>query len=142
MKSGKVWGETHDMFNVNGVSAKTLYVDAKTRCSKHKHNCRANFFFVLSGILQIRVWKKDYDLVDETQLLRGDSCMIMPGEYHQFEACTDVIAIEAYWTVADDGDIERETVGGKVPREEDQEAALQDAGGCDCGCSPCGGLDP
>jgi hypothetical protein len=42
----------------------------------------------------IRVWKNNYDLVDETLLKAGQYTKVAPGEYHQFEAITDCIAFE------------------------------------------------
>ena len=32
----------------------------------------------------VRVWKNDYDLVDETILGPGDFTQVKPNEYHQF----------------------------------------------------------
>jgi hypothetical protein len=59
----------------------------------------------------IRVWKNNYDLVDETVLVAGQNTKVAPGEFHQFEAVTDCIAFELYWAEFDHDDIERETVG-------------------------------
>ena len=59
----------------------------------------------------IRVWKNDYNLVDETILEDGDFTQVKPGEYHQFEALEDTIAFELYWAEFDHGDIIRESVG-------------------------------
>ncbi len=67
---------------------------------------------MVSGQLRIRVWKNDYDLCDETVLNPGDYCVTHPDEYHQFEAVSATEALEGYFVELDDGDIERETVGG------------------------------
>jgi len=103
MKAGKVWGQT-ELLEANGV-LEFHRIEAKAGgvCSKHKHKFKWNGFFVESGEMIIRVWKGDYDLVDET--------LLKAGEYHQFEAVTDCIAFELYWAEFDHDDIARETVG-------------------------------
>ena len=64
-----------------------------------------------SGKLLIRVWQKDYDLVDETVLGPGDFTKVKPGVYHQFECLEDAIAYELYWAEFNHNDIKRESVG-------------------------------
>ena len=64
-----------------------------------------------SGRLLIRVWKRDYDLVDETTLAPGDYTRVAPGEYHQFEALEPTVAFEIYWAELDHTDIQRDTQG-------------------------------
>ena len=72
---------------------------------------KRNGFFVESGKMIIRVWKNNYDLVDETVLTEGQYTKVAPGEYHQFEAVEDCVAFELYWAEFDHDDIERDTVG-------------------------------
>ena len=62
----------------------------------------------------IRVWKSDYDLVDETILEAGDYTEVKPGDYHQFVACGSEMSVvfEVYFANFQHDDIERETVGG------------------------------
>lgn len=113
MKSGKVWGETK-LLHANGVLEFHRIETVKGGvCSKHKHQFKWNGFFVESGKLLIRVWKGDYDLVDETILEPGDFTQVKPGEYHQFEALEDTVAFELYWAEFNHNDIVRETVGYK-----------------------------
>lgn len=60
----------------------------------------------------VRVWQKDYDLVDETTLMAGDSIAVAPGLFHQFEGVETGVAFELYWAEPLNGsDIIRETVG-------------------------------
>ena len=59
----------------------------------------------------VRVWQKDYDLVDETILKAGDFTKVKPGVLHQFEGLKDGVAFELYWAQFDHNDIKRETVG-------------------------------
>lgn len=111
MKAGKVWGVT-ELLEANGV-LEFHRIDANKGgvCSKHKHKFKWNGFYVVSGQLKIKVWKNNYDLVDETLLFPGDYTKVAPGEYHQFEAMEDTVAFELYWAEFDHDDIERETVG-------------------------------
>jgi quercetin dioxygenase-like cupin family protein len=114
MKSGKVWGETWEIFSRNGVRCMGLHINSGAYCSKHKHRHQANHFHVLYGYLRIKVWKKDYPLCDETILCSGDSMIVLPDELHQFEAITDTMAIETYWGECDERDIERDSCGGSA----------------------------
>jgi len=111
MKSGKVWGETVCVFNINGVEAHALNVSAGAYCSKHRHTHRFNGFFVSRGCLEVWVWK-DYGLTDCTILMPGDSCAVAPGEYHRFIARAPTQALEWYWAKSDPSDIERVDRGG------------------------------
>ena len=110
--SGKIWGKTQTIHAGSACEFHRLEVKAGTCCSKHKHAYKINGFFVESGRLLIRVWKNDYDLVDETILGPGDWTTTKPGEYHQFECLEDCVAFELYWNPPlDHDDIIRETVG-------------------------------
>jgi hypothetical protein len=113
MKAGKVWGQT-ELLEANGV-LEFHRIETKKGgvCSKHKHKFKWNGFFVEKGKLLIRVWKGNYDLVDETIIGAGEYTKVAPGEFHQFEALEDTIAFELYWAEFDHEDIERETVGFK-----------------------------
>jgi mannose-6-phosphate isomerase-like protein (cupin superfamily) len=111
MKSGKIWGETR-LLEANGVlEFHRIQVQPGGVCSRHLHHHKWNGFFVESGCLLIRVWKNDYDLVDETELRSGDYTSVAPGQYHQFEALEPTVAFELYWAKFDHDDIERDTVG-------------------------------
>lgn len=111
MIEGKIWGTT-ELLEANGVlEFHRIEANAGGVCSKHKHNHKWNGFFVESGRLLIRTWKKDYDLVDETILSAGQYTKVAPGQYHQFEALEDTVAFELYWAEFDHTDIERESTG-------------------------------
>lgn len=111
MKAGKVWGVT-ELLEANGVlEFHRIEIKAGGVCSKHKHRFKWNGFFVESGKLLIRVWKNDYDLIDETELVNGEYTKVGPGEFHQFEALEDTIAFELYWAEFDHDDISRENAG-------------------------------
>ena len=110
-KSGKVWGFTELIDSNNYFEFHRIEIKKGGVCSKHLHKHKWNGFFVEKGKLLIRVWKKDYNLVDETILNAGEYTKVPPGELHQFEAIEETICYEIYWANFDHDDIERETVG-------------------------------
>ena len=112
--SGKVWGTT-ELVERNGVLEFHRIVTKKGGvCSKHLHEYKWNGFFVESGKMMVRVWQKDYDLVDETILNAGDFMRVKPGVFHQFIGMEDGVAFELYWAEFDHNDIKRESVGQHV----------------------------
>ena len=109
--AGKVWGKT-ELVHANGVlEFHRIEYKKGGVCSKHIHEYKWNGFFVESGEMLVRVWQKDYDLVDETILKAGDFTKVKPGVLHQFEGLKDGVAFELYWAQFDHNDIKRETVG-------------------------------
>ena len=110
-KAGKIWGQT-ELIHANGVLEfhKIDYVKGGV-CSKHCHAYKWNGFYVVSGKMKIKVWQKDYDLVDETILGPGDFTRVKPGLYHSFEGLEDGEAFELYWAEFNHNDIIRESVG-------------------------------
>ena len=110
-KAGKIWGQT-ELIHANGV-LEFHKIDYKAGgvCSKHKHQFKWNGFYVVSGRMKIRVWQKDYDLIDETILGPGDFTRVKPGLMHSFEGIEDGVAFELYWAEFNHDDIQRETVG-------------------------------
>jgi mannose-6-phosphate isomerase-like protein (cupin superfamily) len=111
MKAGKIWGQT-ELIHANGV-LEFHKIDYKAGgvCSKHKHQFKWNGFYVVSGRMKIRVWQRDYDLVDETILGPGDFTRVKPGLMHSFEGIEDGVAFELYWAEFNHDDIQRESVG-------------------------------
>lgn len=111
-RQGKIWGSTSEIFNKNNVGIHRIEAKKGGYCSIHKHEHKYNMFFVESGMMRIKVWKNDYDLVDETILSDREMSIVNPGEFHQFEALENTIAYEIYWTTLDSSDIIRKTSGG------------------------------
>ncbi len=111
MKAGKVWGETVEILSNGNFELHRIKANKGGTCSKHLHRYKWNGFYVESGKLLIRVWKKDYELVDETIVSVGEFCAVKPGEFHQFVALEDSVAFELYWAEFDPNDIVRENVG-------------------------------
>jgi mannose-6-phosphate isomerase-like protein (cupin superfamily) len=116
MKAGKAWGLTQCLESNSVLEFHRIEVSQGGYCSKHRHVHKWNGFFVESGSLLIRVWQQDYQLVDETILGNGEYTKVAPGLTHQFEALSDVVAFEVYWTQMPEVDIVRESVGGTRPR--------------------------
>ena len=114
MKAGKIWGQT-ELIHANGVlEFHRIEYKKNVACSKHKHKFKWNGFFVESGKMMVKVWQKDYDLVDETILNAGDFMRVKPGVYHQFIGLEDGVAFELYWAEFDHNDIKRESVGQRI----------------------------
>ena len=114
MKAGKIWGQT-ELIHANGVlEFHRIEYKAGFKCSEHEHQFKWNGFFVESGKMMVKVWQKDYDLVDETILNAGDFMRVKPGVFHQFIGMEDGVAFELYWAEFDHNDIKRESVGQHV----------------------------
>lgn len=111
---GKVWGNTRKLFEKNNVEIHRIEARGGTFCSEHKHEHKFNAFYVEKGQLRVKVWKNSYDLVDETVIGAKEMTVVAPGEFHQFEAITDVVAYEIYWVELNGADIQRRSVGGGV----------------------------
>ena len=112
--AGKVWGQT-ELVHANGVlEFHRIEYKKGGVCSKHIHEYKWNGFFVESGEMLVRVWQKDYDLIDETILNAGDFMRVKPGVFHQFIGLEDGVAFELYWAEFDHNDIKRESVGQHV----------------------------
>lgn len=111
MKAGKVWGTT-ELIEANGaLEFHRIEMEAGGVCSKHLHRYKWNGFYVESGKMLVRVWQRDYDLVDETIVGPGQYTKVKPGLYHQFECLEPGVAYELYWAEFNHNDIVRESVG-------------------------------
>ena len=111
MKAGKVWGTT-ELLEANGaMEFHRIEMKKNGVCSKHLHKYKWNGFFVESGKMRVKVWQKDYNLIDETIIGPGQYTKVKPGLYHQFECLEDGVAFEIYWAEFAHNDIVRETVG-------------------------------
>jgi mannose-6-phosphate isomerase-like protein (cupin superfamily) len=111
MIAGKVWGQTELLEANNSLEFHRIEMNEGGVCSKHMHQYKWNGFYVEEGIMKVRVWQNDYDLVDETIIGPGQYHKVPPGVYHQFECVQAGIAFELYWSEFNHNDIVRETVG-------------------------------
>jgi quercetin dioxygenase-like cupin family protein len=110
-KQGKVWGFTQEIFNKNNVGIHRISINKGSSCSKHYHDFKYNIFYVESGKILIKEWKKEYDLIDETILTPGEMCSVPPKNYHKFIGLEDSIVYEIYYAKLFDEDIIRSEVG-------------------------------
>jgi hypothetical protein len=79
MIAGKVWGNT-ELVEANGaLEFHRIEMNQGGTCSKHLHEFKWNGFYVESGRMLIRVWQKDYDLVDET-ILEAGQCILKSSQ--------------------------------------------------------------
>ncbi len=109
--SGKIWGNTLEIFNKNNVEVHRIFIEKGGYCSEHEHRHKFNAFHCESGEVHIYAWQPNNDLVDVTVLKAGDSTIIHPGIFHQFKAREDSVVYEIYW-VELAKDISRRTEGG------------------------------
>jgi mannose-6-phosphate isomerase-like protein (cupin superfamily) len=109
---GKVWGLTNFIFGNNNFEIHRIEVNKGGFCSTHKHQHKFNAFYIEEGQLKVTIHQTDYGLNDETIMNKGDLTIVKPELFHSFEALTDVVCYEIYWTELDHNDIQRESVGG------------------------------
>jgi len=120
MIAGKVWGTTK-LVEANGaLEFHRIEMKKGGVCSKHLHRYKWNGFYVESGIMLIRTWQRDYDLVDETIVEAGEYHKVKPGLYHQFECIESGVAFELYWAEFNHNDIERENIGYHIDEDEEE----------------------
>ena len=112
MKEGKAWGVTQTIFQSDSFEVHRIEVKAGGYCSTHKHEYKHNMFFVESGLLEIHVFKNDYELEDITYLSNMELTNVPPGEFHFFKANSDVVAYEIYYPQPIGMDIIRKNCGG------------------------------
>lgn len=111
MKQGKIWGNDDDIFQNMNVSVHYLDIKKGGFSSEHLHIHKANLFYVISGELEITIWREK-GMKDITVLRAGDSSAVASGFYHKFRALSDVQCIEIYQVFMQGPDIERRTQGG------------------------------
>ena len=128
MIQGKVWGYTCPLFNKNNVELHYAKIKKGGFCSKHLHKHKFNQFMVFDGLLKVTIWK-DYGLQDVTMVGKDQSCIVAPGEFHQFEALEDTTILEIYWVNLNVNDIVREGQGGVKDEEATDISSTQQRAG-------------
>jgi len=111
MRQGKAWGYTTEFFRNAMVSAHHLKIKMGGFCSEHRHEYKFNSFYVISGRLELVIWREK-DAKDVTVIGPGQSSAIPPGFFHKFRGLTDVECVEMYQVLLIEPDIERRTEGG------------------------------
>lgn len=109
-KQGKIWGWTEEVFAADAISVNYLAISRNGFCSEHRHISKWNYFYVITGRLEIIQWRNDF--ADETILEAGQSLSIPPEIFHKFKALEDSEVIEIYFVKLSREDIDRRTKGG------------------------------
>ena len=95
MRQGKNWGYTTEIFRNAMVSAHHLEINEGGYCSEHCHEHKYNLFYVLTGVLELTIWRNG-KTPDVTVIEAGQTTAIPPGFYHKFKAKTECQCIEVY----------------------------------------------
>lgn len=113
-KNIKVWGHTQTILLTEDVHIAIANLNKGGYSSIHSHTDTWNRFFVISGLLEIKVFRNEQEEI--TQLRPGEALDIEPLLEHQMAALEDTQIIEMYWAengaVVDPKDIVRRTNGG------------------------------
>lgn len=109
-KQEKIWGLTQRIFGNDNVEVHRIEIKQGGYCSKHKHKHKFNFFYVETGSVRILRWRGGQ--VASEVLFDSGSTFVCPDVFHKFEALSDSIVYEIYWTPFDPSDIIRENEGG------------------------------
>ena len=112
-RTRKTWGEKNNIFQNSLCETSVLYLEPWKRCSWHRHQAKFNLFYVLKGILVMKL--ED----GETEVLPGQIFTTRPGEWHEFQTRElDTIIIEVMFVNYDENDIERQEIGGDIKKPE------------------------
>ena len=111
MRQGKKWGYTTEFFRNALFSAHHLEINLGGYCSEHRHKHKYNSFYVISGELELTIWR-DKKMKDVTVVTAGQTTAVSPGFWHKFRALTPVECIEVYQVLLVEPDIERRIEGG------------------------------
>lgn len=111
MRQGKDWGYTTEFFRNAIVSSHHLEIKRGGFCSEHVHEHKYNLFYVISGELELTIWR-DEKMKDVTIVTAGQSTAIPPSFWHKFRALTHVECIEIYQVLLLEPDIDRRSDGG------------------------------
>jgi len=113
----KVWGETAEVFYAPHCAVHYLRIEAGehgTFCSRHYHKHRANRFVVISGEIDVVIYRER----EERHRIKPGEAFDVPSQVvHRFEVVKSGVMIEIYWP--DSGfivirdDIERLEEGGE-----------------------------
>jgi mannose-6-phosphate isomerase-like protein (cupin superfamily) len=119
---GKVWGTTGCIIKNSLLELHRIECKKGGYCSKHKHQTKANLFFVEQGSLEVRIFR-DNGLVDKLTLRSGDQTTVPANVVHQFAVLEEnTIAYELYWSQLEQDDIVRFSQGGMQEEEKDDKS--------------------
>ena len=105
----KIWGSCERILETDNFVIDRLTLKKDTHSSYHYHNEKINFFYVISGHIQIREERGTIDL------LPGNSMTVVPDYRHQFRVLEPSEILEVAWVKKGkitESDIVRLTQGG------------------------------
>ncbi len=114
-KQGKAWGETIKIAGEKHWSVHILKIKKGGFSSKHRHKAKINIFYVISGRLQVTIFRGRTILnpMDDVTILTASERMTIPVDLdHKFEALEDTVCVEIYEGICVDEDIQRIDQGG------------------------------
>ena len=105
----KTWGQRFKLYQDDLSETCYLVLNPNQRCSFHKHEHRANFFFVVEGELIVKTeW-------GEVLLGPNEFFTVNPPDKHEFKtADKPAKIIEIAYVKYDGNDIQRDNIGGPV----------------------------
>lgn len=115
LRENKVWGERWLCRKDSTHSTALLHIKNGFRCSWHKHQQKFNLFVVISGLIEITTLELE-GIKRTVQLTIGDTFTIPPNTFHEFRGVRDSIVLEEMYVEYCEQDIQREILGGKVPK--------------------------
>lgn len=120
-RTRKSWGIKNQIFRNDLNEISLLELEPNQRCSWHDHQTKFNRFYVISGVLYIKL--ED----GTTEVKPGQIFTTVPGEMHEFQTHElPALVIEVMYVKYDDADIRRESIGGKLEDEDEDRK-------CPCG---------
>jgi mannose-6-phosphate isomerase-like protein (cupin superfamily) len=105
----KTWGQRFRLYQDDLSETCYLILNPNQRCSFHKHNTRANFFFVIEGCLVVKTeWGK-------VTLGPNEFFTVNPPDKHEFQTLDEPTKIiEIAYVKYDENDIQRDNIGGPM----------------------------
>ena len=108
-RTRKSWGEKTNIFQNDLCEVSLLDLNPYQRCSWHRHESKYNLFYVLSGLLVLKL--ED----GQTDVHPGQIFTTVPGEYHEFQTRDlKTTCLEIMYVKYDSHDIQRVSIGGPI----------------------------
>ena len=110
----KVWGERWMIREDSVHTTNILNLVKGNRCSWHYHQQKYNLFAVITGKIRIVRGIPETNHRISCDLIAGDTFIVSPGIWHEFQVIESGIIVEEMYVQYDDEDIEREKLGGPI----------------------------
>src|SRR5688572_4243893 len=113
--AAKPWGKTRCVHRDQTHEVWHAEIARGGFSSRHYHARKPNLFYVVSGTLQVQVFREVWETIPyETHTLEaGQRIVVDDHVWHRFEAVTDVTLVEVYWACLKGEDIVRADGGGR-----------------------------